>query len=262
MLLSNKRVKVVMPITVITLVLTAPPLTCSVKEEQVIEIEKEYTALTVTNAPHLCSGVSLTLSEILESSGEINVAEEEHGVTSDRREKLNTTSPVSSEVPTVTPEETEEPVKLASNGEPYVYYEVYDFYYGSDEYHSLDCNLQEYTYDLCIEYGIEKYYTLILCQLYYESQYKPDAVSESSDYGIAQINKCNHKWLSEELGITDFLDAKQSILCNIYLMSNNLKKYSVESSLFCYNTGSPNGSNTYSRNIFYMWNNGVRKIKE
>ena len=65
MLLSNKRVKVVMPIAVITLVLTAPPLTCSDKEKQVIEIEKEYTALTVTNTPHLCSGVSLTLSEIL-----------------------------------------------------------------------------------------------------------------------------------------------------------------------------------------------------
>lgn len=262
MLLSNKRVKVIVPIVTMTLVLMTPPLTCNDKEKPVIEKEEDCTVLTVTSTPRLCSGVSLALSEILESSGKINVAEEEYEVTSERKEELNTKSSVSNEVSTVISEETEEPIRLASNGKPYAYYEVYDFYYGSDEYHNLDYNLQEYAYDLCIEYGIEDYYTLILCQLYYESKYDPDVISESNDYGIAQINKCNHKWLSSKLGITNFLDAKQSILCNIYLMSNNLKKYSVESSLFCYNTGSPNGSNTYSRNIFYMWNNGVRKIKE
>lgn len=262
MLLSNKRVKVIVPIVTMTLVLITPPLTCNDKEKSVIEKEEESTVLTVTNTPRLCSGVSLVLSEILESSGEINVAEEKYEVTSERKKELNTGSSVSSEVPTVISEETEKPIRLASNGKPYVYYEVYDFYYGSNEYHNLDYKLQEYAYDLCIEYGIEDYYTLILCQLYYESKYDPNVISESNDYGIAQINKCNHKWLSKKLDITNFLDAKQSILCNIYLMSNNLKKYSVESSLFCYNTGSPNGSNTYSRNIFYMWNNGVRKIKE
>lgn len=154
--------------------------------------------------------------------------------------------------------ETEIPI---DNKSLYVYYEVYDFFYGSETYHTLDYELQEYTYDLCVENQIEEYYTLILCQLYYESQYKADAISKSNDYGIAQINKCNHEWLSGKLGITDFLDAKQSIACNIYMMSNCLKKYSVESSLFCYNTGKVNGSNAYSDNVIYMWNNGVRKIE-
>ena len=155
-----------------------------------------------------------------------------------------------------------ETVETSSNWDPYTYYEVYDFFYGSNQYHSLDYELQRYTYNLCVEYGIEEYYTLILCQLYYESQYRADVISASNDYGIAQINICNHKWLSKTLGITNFLDPEQSILCNIYMMSNNLKKYSVESSLFCYNTGKPNGSNTYSNNIIYMWNNGVREIEE
>lgn len=270
MLLSNKRAKVIMsiiviPIVVMILSLISPSPACNGKKEKVINKEKEYVTI-VTNTPQICSGVSLTLNEDLKSSGKINVAEEKYEVTSDKEENLSTSSPVPSEAPTITPtakpKKTKKPVKLASNGKPYKYYKVYDFYYGSNKYHKLDYKLQEYTYDLCIKYKIEKYYTLILCQLYYESQYKTDIISGTNDYGIAQINKCNHKWLSKELGITNFLNAKQSILCNIYLMSNNLKKYSVESSLFCYNTGSPNGSNTYSRNIFYMWNNGVRKIKE
>lgn len=262
MLLSNKRVRVIVPVLITSLVLTTPPLTCDDKKKQVIEKEREV--INVTNTPSLYGGVSLTLTEILKSSGEINVAEEEKIKLTSSNKDIVTTSSVSTESlgQTVVPEETEEPEKLASNGEPYKYYKVFDFFYGSKEYHRLDYNLQEYTYDLCIKYGIENYYTLILCQLYYESQYKADAVSASNDYGIAQINKCNHKWLSKELGVTDFLDAKQSILCNVYLMSSNLKKYSVESSLFCYNTGSPNGSNTYSRNIVYMWNNGVKKIEE
>lgn len=153
-------------------------------------------------------------------------------------------------------------IKTASNGKPYVYYEVYDKFYGSKEWHSLNSSLQEFTYELCIEYNIEKYFTLILCQLFYESMYDYDAVSSTSDYGIAQINKSNHKWLRKKLNITDFLDPYQSILCNIYMMSSYLKKYSVESSLFCYNTGKTNGSNRYARNIIYLWNNCLREIEE
>lgn len=167
----------------------------------------------------------------------------------------------SSGVETVFNEEPKEIIKLASNGKPYVYYKVYDFFYDSEKYHKLDYKLQEYTYELCIEYGIEEYYSLILCQLFYESKYNPTVISNTGDYGIAQINEFNHEWLSEKLGITDFLDAKQSIKCNIFMMSNYLKKYSVESSLFCYNTGSPNGSNAYARNIIYMWENGVKEVK-
>lgn len=255
MLLSNKYVRKIVSVLILLIFIIScaiiPTQTCNDKEKEVIngkEIEISFT--TETHAQLLYSGVILAFNELSESSSIINVAYTQE------KENIEVSSPVPE-----TPAPTEEPVKLASNGKPYVYYEVYDFFYGSDKYHSLDYELQEYTYDLCIENGIEKYFTLILCQLYYESQYKTDVVSGSNDYGIAQINKCNHSWLSKELGITDFLDPKQSISCNIYMMSSYLKKYSVESSLFCYNTGSTNGSNKYSRNIVYIWNNGVREIK-
>jgi hypothetical protein len=158
-------------------------------------------------------------------------------------------------------ENTEESIIEVKETTPYKYYKVIDKGYEA----TLDYDLQEYTYDLCVDYGISEYYTLILCQLYVESGYNANVISSSNDWGIAQINICNHKWLSKELGITNFLDPRQSILCNIYLMSDNLKKYNVESSLICYNAGKPNSTNPsakrYANKIIALWNNGVVKIK-
>ena len=156
-----------------------------------------------------------------------------------------------------TEEVTEKPENIAKDGTQYRYYKVIDDGYQT----ALSDELQEYTYDLCVEYNITEYFTLILCQLYKESTYREDIISSSNDYGIAQINICNHEWLSEELGITDFLDPRQSILCNIYLMSENLQKYDVESSLICYNAGSSNSSSSrakqYARDIVALWNNCI-----
>ena len=42
-----------------------------------------------------------------------------------------------------------------------------------------------------------------------ESSYQPDAVSDTGDFGLMQINICNHRWLYEELGITDVMDPEQ-----------------------------------------------------
>lgn len=177
----------------------------------------------------------------------------------------NTPIPTPSNTPTPTPTNTptpiEEELEIFGDIEPYKYYEVYDYYYHSNKYHALDFKLQEYTYDLCVEYGITDYFTLILCQLFYESSYRPTAISKTDDYGIAQINTCNHEWLSKELGITDFLDPKQSILCNIYMMSGYIEKYGPEKALTKYNTGKAKTPNKYAKNIMYMWENGVREIE-
>lgn len=139
------------------------------------------------------------------------------------------------------------------NEKHYKYYKIID----NGHQTSMDKELQKYTYDLCVEYGIEDYYTLILCQLYKESTYIENLISKTNDYGIAQINVCNHGWLSKKLGVTDFLDARQSILCNIYLMSDYIEKYGVESALVCYNTGKPYSSNSYAREVINLWNNCI-----
>lgn len=159
---------------------------------------------------------------------------------------------------TVTKEVPIESKNLAKDKTEYKYYKIVD----NGHQKMLSKELQKYTYDLCVEYDIAEYFTLILCQLYKESSYREDIISESNDYGIAQINICNHKWLSKELGITDFLDPKQSILCNIFIMSRNLKKYNVESALVCYNTGKPYTSNPYARDIISLWNNCIVEIEE
>ena len=53
-----------------------------------------------------------------------------------------------------------------------------------------------------------------------------------------QINEGNHEWLSETLGVTDFLDPYQSIRCGVFMLSSYLHKYDdVQKALVCYNKG-------------------------
>ena len=102
----------------------------------------------------------------------------------------------------------------------------------------LDTELQNYTYDLCVEYSIEEYYPLMLAVMWHESNFNEKAVSETNDYGLMQINKINHKWLSEKFGITDFLDAKQNIKAGVYMLSTYLLKYEdIDKALMAYNLG-------------------------
>ncbi len=102
----------------------------------------------------------------------------------------------------------------------------------------LDTELQSYTYDLCVEYGVEEYYPLMLAVMWHESNFNEKVVSETNDYGLMQINKINHKWLSEKFGITDFLDAKQNIKAGVYMLSTYLLKYEdIDKALMAYNLG-------------------------
>lgn len=88
----------------------------------------------------------------------------------------------------------------------------------------LDDALQRYTYNLCVDYEIEEYYPLVLAVMWRESEFVPTIISKTNDYGLMQINKINHKWLSEELGITDFLDAEQNIHAGVFMLSLYLHK--------------------------------------
>lgn len=102
----------------------------------------------------------------------------------------------------------------------------------------LDAELQRYTYDLCVEYGVEEYYPLMLAVMWHESNFNEKVVSRTNDYGLMQINKINHKWLSEKFGITDFLDAKQNIKAGVYMLSTYLLKYEdIDKALMAYNLG-------------------------
>lgn len=90
----------------------------------------------------------------------------------------------------------------------------------------------------------------------------------SIDSGLMQINSCNHEWLRDALGITDFYDARQSIQCGCYMLGLLSSKYdSIHRILMSYNMGESRTSQLWSEGIYssrYSRNvvNKLNQIKE
>lgn len=115
----------------------------------------------------------------------------------------------------------------------------------------LSQELQRYTYTKCADLGISEYYELVLAIMWQESNYTPDLISATNDYGLMQINKINHSWLSEELGITDFLDPYQSIDAGTHVVASLLIKYEdPHKALMAYNYGEAGARSHWNRGIY------------
>lgn len=111
--------------------------------------------------------------------------------------------------------------------------------------------LQEHTFTLCKAHGIPEHYATVLAVMWRESNYTPDAISSTNDYGLMQINSVNNAWLYENLGLTDMLDPYQNVEAGIYYLSTYIKKYGdLHSALMCYNMGE-GGASTAWRNGIY-----------
>lgn len=132
------------------------------------------------------------------------------------------------------------------------------YYTVNDNGHTarLSNELQDWVYQMCAEYGIPGYEKLIISKLYCESGFNPNATHRNKngtiDYGIAQINSSNHKWLRNTLGVNDFMDPYQSIRCGVYMMSKCLAEngHNESMALAAYNTGRNGISSTsYSRKV-------------
>lgn len=96
-------------------------------------------------------------------------------------------------------------------------------------------DLQRFTYQQCREAGVD--YELVLALIGAESGYRADVVA-NGNYGLMQINQCNHQWLREELGITDFLDPRQNIRAGVCLLSGLAQEYEEPGRvLMAYNMG-------------------------
>lgn len=99
----------------------------------------------------------------------------------------------------------------------------------------LSAELQDFTYEKCIQYDVD--YIMVLAIMQEESQFQPDLIADGN-YGIMQINKSNHKYLRETLGTTDFLDAKQNIEAGIFFLSGIYENNTnPEKILMVYNMG-------------------------
>ena len=83
----------------------------------------------------------------------------------------------------------------------------------------LSHDLQDYIRKLCEENKVSM--SLVIALIESESSFRMNVVSNTNDYGLMQINEINHEWLSEEYGITDFLDPYQNVFCGITILSEH-----------------------------------------
>lgn len=108
--------------------------------------------------------------------------------------------------------------------------------------------IQQYTYDTCVVYGIEDHYELVLAVMWRESNFNAEAISSTNDYGIMQINQCNHEHLKSTLDFVDIMDVHNNIEAGIYLLSGLFDTYEDESKvLMAYNMGPGGAAEQWSR---------------
>lgn len=114
----------------------------------------------------------------------------------------------------------------------------------------LDENIQEFVF--CLSYGYNVDWTLVMAMIECESGFQADVVSNTGDYGLMQINEINHQWLSEVLGITDFLDAKQNVRAGLFILRKLFEKYGDDTHkvLMAYNMGEYGASKLWEQEIF------------
>lgn len=96
--------------------------------------------------------------------------------------------------------------------------------------------------------------SLVMAIAEVESGGNPKAISKTGDYGLMQINKSNHEWLSEELGITDWLDARQNVEAACYLINWLRSNYDecddVSCCLMAYNMGIGNARKLWEQGVY------------
>ena len=110
----------------------------------------------------------------------------------------------------------------------------------------LAYDLQELMQDQCEAYGVP--YALALAIAEVETHFDPDAVSPTHDYGLMQINQCNHEWL-QGMGM-DPLTHAGNIEAGVYIIGGYLERYGdTEQALMAYNNG-PTGARK-------LWDAGV-----
>ena len=110
---------------------------------------------------------------------------------------------------------------------------------------SYEC--QQIPMDCCDKYSVP--YALGLAIAEVETHFDPDAVSGTDDYGLMQINACNHGWLAE-LGF-DVMTYEGNIEAGIYPIAQNIQQYEdFELALMAYNCGPTGAQRLWAQGIY------------
>lgn len=126
-------------------------------------------------------------------------------------------------------------------------------YLSNNDFVPLDCglseDLQEYTYYLCEAYYIDFNFAMAL--MYMESSFESDAISKTGEYGLMQINQCNHESLSSALGISDFTEPYGNIQAGLFILRRLFEKYGDAAKVcMAYNMGEYGASVLWRQGIY------------
>lgn len=109
----------------------------------------------------------------------------------------------------------------------------------------LDEDIQQYAFQKCIENGIN--YQIFLGLMRKESSFNPNAQSGTNDYGLCQINICNHETMKEVFGSDwDWSNPYDSIDASTYMLGKLVPNYTNwHHVLMAYNAGARGAKENY-----------------
>ena len=117
---------------------------------------------------------------------------------------------------------------------------------------NLSHKLQDYVRKLCEQYDVPM--ALVLAIIKHESNFNPNEVSPTNDYGLMQINSGSFSRLEKELGRTDidWLDPYDNLLCGVHSLARHIRNAdgNLIKGVMAYNKG--------DAGMRALWESGVR----
>jgi hypothetical protein len=125
----------------------------------------------------------------------------------------------------------------------------------------LDSDVQEFIYYLSKGYNMD--FTFVMAIIQQESDYQPDAVSNTDDYGLMQINKVNHGYITDEIGVTNYLDPYENVRAGMFILRKLFEKYETpEKVLMAYNLGESGAKALWDKGVFETnYSKSVQRIQ-
>ncbi len=125
----------------------------------------------------------------------------------------------------------------------------------------LDSDVQEFIYYLSKGYNMD--FTFVMAIIQQESGYQPDAVSNTNDYGLMQINKVNHGYITDEIGVTNYLDPYENVRAGMFILRKLFEKYETpEKVLMAYNLGESGAKALWDKGVFETnYSKSVQRIQ-
>lgn len=113
----------------------------------------------------------------------------------------------------------------------------------------LSHNLQKYIYEICADEDVPM--SLVMALIEQESEFNPECVSDTNDYGLMQINEINHTMLDEAYRTADMLNPYQNVYCGVKILSSYLHKYEDKTfALMAYNLGEYGALGAFESGIY------------